>query len=137
MINQKAWAKINLGLKIIGRREDNYHNIETTLTTVNLADILNISQISDGISIEAAGLDIKPEENLCYKAAQLFRSKYKIDHGVKIQLTKNIPFGAGLGGGSSDAAAVLNGMNELYEKKVSPEELSQLAAEIGSDVPFF
>ncbi len=137
MITKKAWAKINLGLKIIDRREDNYHNIETTLSTINLADILNINEMSDGIIIESIGLDIKPEENLCYRAAQLFKTRYKIDKGIEIKLIKNIPVGAGLGGGSSDAAAVLIGLNELFNVKIATHDLAVLGSEIGMDVPFF
>lgn len=137
MITKKAWAKINLGLKIVGRRDDNYHDIETTLTTVNLADILSFEYGPDEITVEVVGMDLEPEDNLCFKAARVFKNKYGIDKGVSIKLTKNIPVGAGMGGGSSDAAAVLNGMNELFEKKICQEELMLTGAEIGSDVPFF
>lgn len=133
----KAWAKVNLGLKILNKRDDGFHNIETTLTTTNLADIIRIEEIDSGIIIEAKGLTIPTEENLCFRAADLFIKKYGCGKGVKIYLTKNIPVGGGLGGGSSDAAAVLKGMRELFALTISDEELMELSKDIGLDVPFF
>ena len=137
MISLKAWAKINIGLKILNKRNDGFHNLETTLTTINLADFLDIREIESGIIIESEGLNIKPEGNLCYKAADIFKRRFNINKGVKIKLIKNIPVGGGLGGGSADAACVLKGMNELFYLNVSNEELMDLSKKIGSDVPFF
>jgi len=137
MISLKAWAKINVGLKILGKRNDGFHNIETTLTTINLSDFLTLEQIDSGLVVEARNLDIGQKDNLCYHAADLFMKKYGITEGVKIGLTKNIPVGAGLGGGSSDAAAVLKGMVQLFNLHIEDKELMDVAAEIGSDVPFF
>jgi 4-diphosphocytidyl-2-C-methyl-D-erythritol kinase len=137
MISLKAWAKINIGLKILNKRNDGFHNLETTLTTINLADFLDIEEIESGIIIESEGLNIKPEGNLCYKAADIFKRRFNINKGVKIKLIKNIPVGGGLGGGSADAACVLKGMNELFSLNVSNEELMDLSKKIGSDVPFF
>jgi 4-diphosphocytidyl-2-C-methyl-D-erythritol kinase len=137
MISLKAWAKINIGLKILKKRKDGFHNLETTLTTVNLADILTIEEFDSGIVVETKNLDVDPEDNLCYHAAELFRQRYGIDKGVKISLVKNIPVGGGLGGGSSDAAAVLRGLVKLFSMYVEDKELMELAGEIGCDVPFF
>jgi 4-diphosphocytidyl-2-C-methyl-D-erythritol kinase len=137
MITRKAWAKINIGLKILEKRIDGYHNIETTLTTINLADIITFEQIEHGIEVQTIGLDIPSENNLCYTAAKIFMDAFKIDRGVHIDLTKNIPVGGGLGGGSSNAACVLKGMNELFNLNIPERELSELSRKIGSDVPFF
>ncbi len=137
MISSKAWAKINIGLKIIGKRNDGFHNIETTLSTINLSDLMSIEKTESGIVIDAKGLDVAPEENLCYRAADIFKKRFHITLGVKIGLIKNIPIGGGLGGGSSDAACVLKGMNKLFDLNISDEELFELGKEIGSDVPFF
>jgi 4-diphosphocytidyl-2-C-methyl-D-erythritol kinase len=137
MISMKAWAKINIGLKILDRRDDGYHNIETTLATINLSDMLTLEQAQSGIVVDAPGLEVKQEDNLCYRAAELFKKRYGVQDGVKIRLIKNIPIGAGLGGGSSDAAAALKGMARLFNMHIDDKELMELGAEIGSDVPFF
>lgn len=137
MISLKAYAKVNIGLKILNKREDGFHNVETTLATINLSDLLTMDEIDSGITVEAKGLDVRPEENLCYRAAETFRKRYGIARGVKIGLIKNIPVGGGLGGGSADAAAVLKGMTRLFDMYVEDKELMELASEIGSDVPFF
>lgn len=137
MITRKAWAKVNIGLKIKAKRDDGFHNIETTLTTINLADIIIFEEITRGIEIKAIGIDIPPEKNLCYIAARLFFEKFNLKRGIRINLTKNIPVGGGLGGGSSDAACVLKSMNELFNLKIPEVSLFELGREIGSDVPFF
>ena len=137
MISLKAWAKINIGLKILGKREDGFHDIETTLATVNLSDYVTLDEMDSAIVVEAKNLEVKQKDNLCYRAADLFKSRYGITRGVKIGLIKNIPVGAGLGGGSSDAAAVLKGMAKLFNIYIEDKELMILATEIGSDVPFF
>jgi 4-diphosphocytidyl-2-C-methyl-D-erythritol kinase len=137
MISLKAYAKVNIGLKILNKREDGFHNLETTLATINLSDLLTMDKLDSGLTVEAKGLDVRPEDNLCYRAAGIFRKRYGITGGVKISLIKNIPVGGGLGGGSADAAAVLKGMARLFDMYVKDEELMGLASEIGSDVPFF
>ncbi|MGQ9535177.1 MAG: 4-(cytidine 5'-diphospho)-2-C-methyl-D-erythritol kinase [bacterium] len=136
MIKINAYAKINIGLTILNKRDDGYHNIETTLSTINLSDKLLIEKKSSGIELLAENLKIPPEENLCFKAAQLFLSNYGVNEGVKIVLQKNIPIGGGLGGGSSDAAAVLKGMREIFNINISDEELMTLGRKLGCDVPF-
>jgi len=137
MMTIKAWAKVNIGLKILGKRDDGFHNIETTLATINLCDLITIDEAVSGIVLEAGNIGIKKEDNLCFRAAELFIKRYGVTKGVKIGLVKNIPVGAGLGGGSSDAAAVLRGMAQLFNIYVEDKELMALASEIGSDVPFF
>ena len=137
MIRIKAWAKINIGLKILGKRGDGFHNLETTLTTVNLSDFLTLEEITSGTVVEAKNLQVEQSDNLCYRAAELFKQRYGIARGIKIGLIKNIPVGAGLGGGSADAAAVLKGMAKLYNMVVKDEEFMDMAREMGSDVPFF
>ena len=137
MISLKAWAKVNIGLKILNKRDDGFHNLETTLATVNLADILTVDEIDSGVNIEARNLDLSAEDNLCNHAARLFMDRYGITKGVKITLVKNIPIGGGLGGGSSDAAAVLRGLAKLFDMYIEDKELMELASEIGCDVPFF
>lgn len=137
MITLKAWAKVNIGLRIIGKRDDGFHNIETTLLTINLADIMTFEQTELDIKIEAIDIEIPPEKNLCYLAADIFRKKFGLNKGVRIKLTKNIPIGGGLGGGSADAACVLKGINKLFELNVPDNELLEASREIGADVPFF
>lgn len=137
MIRIDAYAKINIGLTILNKRDDGYHNIETTLSTINLSDKIFIEKIEKGIEVISPGSKIPVEENLCYKAAELFLNTYEIDAGVKINLQKNIPIGGGLGGGSSDAAGVLKGMRSIFNLNISDEALMELSRKLGCDVPFF
>lgn len=137
MITLEARAKINIGLKIIGKRDDGFHNIETTLTTINLADIITFEEKGQEIEVIATGLDIPSDKNLCCIAARLFIENFNVKKGVRINLTKNIPIGSGLGGGSSDAACVLKGLNKLYDLNIPEQSLFEISRKIGSDVPFF
>jgi len=137
MITLEARAKINLGLNIIGKRDDGFHDIETTLTTINLADIITFEEKGQEIEVVATGLDIPSDKNLCYIAAKLFIENFNVKKGVRINLIKNIPIGSGLGGGSSDAACVLKGLNKLYDLKIPEQSLFEISRKIGSDVPFF
>lgn len=135
----EAFAKINWLLKILGKRSDGFHELRTILQTVDLADILRIEVAAgEGISLETRGRRL-PEgpENLVWTAAELFLSRGGFRQRVHLSLQKSIPVGAGLGGGSSDAAAVLLGLNSLLENPFSLSQLSEMAARIGSDVPFF
>jgi 4-diphosphocytidyl-2-C-methyl-D-erythritol kinase len=135
-----APAKINLSFKILGRRADGFHEIETLMAPVSLSDRLTISRTSTAEEIEFVCDDPSlpiGDDNLVVRAARLFLQA--IDHktGLRIELEKRIPHGAGLGGGSSDAATTLLGLNELCEANFGETKLVQLAAQIGSDVPFF
>lgn len=132
-----AFAKVNLCLAVLGRRPDGYHEVQTVLHQVDLADRLTISA-ADEISLEVTGIPVpQGPENLAWRAARLLRDRYGTGHGARILVEKNIPPGAGLGGGSADAAAVLLGLNELWGLGRSREELAAVAAGLGSDVPFF
>jgi 4-diphosphocytidyl-2-C-methyl-D-erythritol kinase len=133
-----APAKINLSLKILGRRDDGFHEIETLISPISLADKIDIDRQSRWIDFSCDDPTLPGgDENLVVRAAKAFFEKTKITGGVGIKLQKQIPHGAGLGGGSSDAASVLVTLNKLFETKLSGEELAKLGSTIGSDVSFF
>jgi len=133
-----APAKINLSLKILRRREDGFHEIETLIAPISLADKIDIERQSRWIDLSCDDPTVPSgDENLVVRAAKAFFEKTKISGGVGIKLQKKIPHGAGLGGGSSDAAATLRTLNQLFETKLSREELAKLGSTIGSDVSFF
>ena len=131
--------KINIGLFVVAEREDGFHDIETIFYPLQQpADTLEIEPVAHGIDFEVTNADIgSVDNNLCVKAFRMMQAACGFVGGVRMRLTKNIPVGAGLGGGSSDAAAVLKAANELYGQNLSDEELMELGAKIGSDVPFF
>jgi 4-diphosphocytidyl-2-C-methyl-D-erythritol kinase len=133
-------AKINLGLNIVEKRPDGYHNIETVFYPIGLSDVLEVepSETCTDYSFSSAGIEIEgdPEDNLIVKAYHLLRSQFQFPP-VDISLVKQIPFGAGLGGGSSDAAFMLKALNEMFELKITPSKLEKLAAKLGADCPVF
>lgn len=134
----EAPAKINLYLAVKGKRADGYHNLETRMLKITLADRLYLATRSSGISVECSGSDLPTGEgNLVYLAARGFLAALGTEGGVHIVLEKNVPVAAGLGGGSSDAAAVLRGLNTLYGYPLSSRKLVDLASSLGADVPFF
>ena len=135
MLTLKAPAKINWYLKILGLRADGYHEIQSLMQKISLYDTLSFT-VSENIELQSDA-EIPVEENLVYRAAVLLKNTYQVTYGAQIRLDKNIPIGAGLGGGSSDAAAVLMGLNELWSLNRSMEDLCMIAAQLGSDVPFF
>ena len=139
IITLAAPAKINLSLRLLGKRTDGFHEIETLMAPLALVDEIEIMHGSGkGIQFVCNDPDLPTgSENLCVKAAEAFLESTGLDHGFTISLMKRIPHGAGLGGGSSDAAAVLRGLNELFDHPLVDEELHQIAAALGSDVPFF
>ncbi|MBN1636800.1 MAG: 4-(cytidine 5'-diphospho)-2-C-methyl-D-erythritol kinase [Deltaproteobacteria bacterium] len=132
-----APAKINISLRILGKRHDGYHEVQTIMIPVTLFDEIFIQQKSKGVFLEAPGCNCSSEENLVYKAARLFLDKSGKKGGVSITLVKHIPIGAGLGGGSSDAACVLLAMNTMFGEPFNKSELMSLASKIGADCPFF
>ncbi|MBL7068896.1 MAG: 4-(cytidine 5'-diphospho)-2-C-methyl-D-erythritol kinase [Candidatus Omnitrophica bacterium] len=137
-ITLNAPAKVNLFLKVLGRRPDGYHTIETLFEKIALFDRIRLRKMPAGISVTSDESRLPADEgNLAYRAARLLKDTYKSLAGVKIVIEKSIPIGAGLGGGSSDAASVLMGMNALYEMGLSVVKLKRLAGRIGADVPFF
>ncbi|MDN4593467.1 4-(cytidine 5'-diphospho)-2-C-methyl-D-erythritol kinase [Polycladomyces subterraneus] len=137
-VSEKAPAKINLTLDALHKREDGYHELEMIMTTIDLSDRIELADIyGDDIVLEnSSGLIPQDERNLAYRAADLLRQRMGITRGVKITIHKRIPVAAGLAGGSSDAAATLRGLNRLWQLGLSLEELAEMGAEIGSDVPF-
>ncbi len=132
-----ANAKLNLYLDITGKREDGYHTLETVMQSVDLADFVTVKKHSEGICVSCSNPLIPENEgNICHKAAALFFEAAGLSGGAEIRVEKRIPSGAGLGGGSADAAAVLYGLNLLYDNPLSGNELLPIAAKTGADVPF-
>lgn len=137
-IIEKAPAKINLGLDVVGKRADGYHELEMVMTSVDLADHLTFTPLSQPQIQLESNLAFLPTDrkNHVYQAAELLMKKAGITTGVHIYIDKHIPVAAGLAGGSSDCAAALRGLNRLWQLGYSNEELAALGAEIGSDVPY-
>ena len=134
----RAYAKINLTLDVLGRRADGYHALATVMQTVDLHDTLCLTATDDNrVQVVCTRPELSNEDNLAARAAQLLRERFALQQGILIELRKRIPIAAGLGGGSSDAAAVLLAMRQWCQLSLSPSELQELAASLGSDVPFF
>ena len=131
-----AYAKLNLTLEVLGRRDDGYHEVRTILQTIDLADRLEILTSPDLI-VECDQLSLSGEANLVWRAAVSLAQRANVEPKAHIRIQKHIPIGMGLGGGSSDAAAALLGLNRLWDLQLDNEELTEVAAELGSDVPFF
>src|SRR5579864_103081 len=134
----RAYAKINLTLDVLRRRTDGYHELATVMQTIDLHDTIcltpnNVERVEMVCSIP----ELSNENNLAARAAQLLRRQSGCTQGVRIELYKRIPTAAGLGGGSSDAAAVLLALEQWWQLQLSPEELLRMAASLGSDVAFF
>lgn len=137
-ISLKALAKINLGLDVVRRREDGYHEVRMIMQTIHLYDKLDIQKTKEeGITI-TSNLSYVPtnENNLVYKAGKLLMDEFDIKEGVSVDLQKRIPVAAGMAGGSSDAAAMLYGMNELFGLGLSRQQLMDRGVKIGADVPY-
>jgi 4-diphosphocytidyl-2-C-methyl-D-erythritol kinase len=133
-----APAKINLSLKILNQRRDGFHEIETVIAPVSLSDDLTIEKQNRWIDLQCDDPSVPTgQDNLVVSAAKAFFERTKQKGGVTIRLTKKIPHGAGLGGGSSDAATTLIALNRLFDAKLSRGDLAKLASTIGSDIPFF
>jgi len=136
MLSLTAYAKINLTLEVLGKRPDGYHEVSTVLQTIDLADTISF-RLSDGIQVHCNHQGLASTENTVVKAAELLKEATGSRHGASISITKGIPIAAGLGGSSSDAAATLLALNELWGLGLSLEGLLELASRIGSDVAFF
>ncbi len=126
----KAPAKINLGLSILGKLPNGYHEVKTIYTQIGLFDLIELEEIKED------KIDFQDRNNLVYQAARLVKDELKITKGVKIKLKKKIPMGSGLGGGSSDAATVLKGLNQLWRLNLTQNELINLGKKLGSDVAY-
>jgi 4-diphosphocytidyl-2-C-methyl-D-erythritol kinase len=136
MLTVLAPAKLNLTLEVLGKRPDGYHEIRSVIQTISLCDVLSF-ELSEDVKISSNLSEWSPEKSLVAKAVSLLQKTKSVTKGVRIEVTKNIPLVAGLGGDSSDAAATLRGLNELWELELDGNELTELATQLGSDVPFF
>ena len=137
-ITLKAPAKINLYLEITEKRSDGYHNLESVMQTVSLYDEVTVEDAPAGINLECDNKNLPSDSsNIVYKAAAAVKNRFNIEKGVKITLKKEIPMGAGLGGGSSDAAAAIKALVKFWNIKTQKTELEKIAAKLGADVSFF
>jgi 4-diphosphocytidyl-2-C-methyl-D-erythritol kinase len=136
MLKYLAPAKINLVLEVLGKRDDGYHEIRSLVQTISLCDVISFES-ADAISLECSEPSLQTSDNLVVQAAELLREVSGCQRGARIKLEKRIPWGAGLGGGSSDAATALIALNRLWGLRMKTSELVELAARLGSDVPFF
>ena len=133
-----APAKVNLFLKVLGKRTDGYHNLHTLFERISLADEIKLTRIPKGISLSSDKfITARAKDNIAFKAAEAILSHAKVQGGVRIEISKRIPIAAGLGGGSSDAAAVLEGINKLYCLDIPNCVLRRIGSKLGADVPFF
>ncbi len=139
ILNITSYAKLNLRLEVLRKRKDNYHSLFTLFEKIDLSDQIKLSVTRGaGIKITSSGFSLPTgPANLAYKAANLLKQKFKIRSGLLIHIKKRIPVSAGLGGGSSNAASVLTGLNELWELGLKTDQLLTFARSIGADVPFF
>jgi len=131
----KANAKLNLTLDIVGRRSDGYHEIESLMQSVDLSDAVRIRR-GKGIAVSCSDVKLSGESNLAFRAAELFFNATGVESGVVIDILKRIPVAAGLGGGSADAAAVLVGLDALFETQLGKNSLCEIGVAVGADVPF-
>ena len=132
----KAPAKLNLSLEILGKRRDGFHDISSIIQTISLFDNLQM-EIDDQLTLESPGFTLNPNENIVYLAAKNMREEYAVNFGARMVLEKQIPVSAGLGGGSSDAAAAIKILNKIWSLNLPLTELIAFGSTIGSDVPFF
>lgn len=137
-IKLKSRAKINLSIDVLGKRQDGYHLVEMIMQTIDLYDLIEINEKdNDQITIKSTSDEIPLDcNNLVYKAANLIKKTFNINKGVEIHIKKNIPVAAGMAGGSSNAAAVLVGLNKLWNLNLSNQQLEKIGLKLGADVPF-
>lgn len=136
-ISLQAPAKLNLFLHVTGRLPNGYHTLQSVFVLIDLCDTIELNLINDGVIRRTGDVIGQPEKDLCVRAARLLQQKFSVPLGVEINVTKRIPAGAGMGGGSSDAASTLLGLNQLWGLKLSKERLMELGQNLGADVPFF
>ncbi|QNU67002.1 4-(cytidine 5'-diphospho)-2-C-methyl-D-erythritol kinase [Ruminiclostridium herbifermentans] len=137
MISLEAHAKINLSLDVLNKRDDGYHNLRMIMQTVQLHDTISIEKIPSGVEIDCVASYVpNNSSNIACKAAEAMISKYNLNAGVRIKIDKRIPVAAGLAGGSADAAAVIKGINTLFNLGISQNELMETGSTIGADVPY-
>ena len=134
---RRAYAKINLGLDVLRRRENGYHDVKMVMQTVGIYDELTFEKIKEGIIVTTDKEELPTDKgNLIYRAAELLTEKYQIREGIRISLKKNIPIAAGMAGGSTDAAAVFHGMNTLFNLHMDEKTMREEGVKIGADVPY-
>ncbi len=137
MISLEAHAKINLSLDVLNKREDGYHNLKMIMQTIQLHDTISIQKISSGVEIDCVASYVPNNNtNIAYKAAEAMLNKYNLGAGVRIKIDKKIPVAAGLAGGSTDAAAVIKGINSLFNLGIKQNEMMDIGLTIGADVPY-
>ena len=138
MVKKKAYAKINLFLNVLDKRKDGYHNLEMINAKIDLCDHIEIKKchLSTGIIIQSNDLFLSNQDNVVLQCARYMQDQYNLDFGIKITIDKHIPYGAGLGGNSSDAAAVIHGINDLAELGLSLDEKQQIGQMFGADIPY-
>ena len=133
----RAYAKINLALDVVRRREDGYHELDMVMTPIELHDLIYIDKIEKGIEITSNSYKVPTDErNIMYKVAKILIDRFHIDQGIKIHIYKHIPTQAGLAGGSADGAAVLKAMNWMFHLGLTFKELAEIGKEVGADIPF-
>ena len=136
-MREKAYAKVNITLDVVGKREDGYHLLKMIMQNIDIYDVITIEKIESGIEITCNKPYVPTDErNLAYKAAKLFKDTFNITSGASINIKKNIPVAAGLAGGSTDCAAVLKIMNKLFQVNADNEKLMELGVKLGADVPY-
>jgi 4-diphosphocytidyl-2-C-methyl-D-erythritol kinase len=137
-LSKKSPCKVNLLLNILGKRPDGFHELETVMQPVNVCDELAFERTGSGLQLNCSNPELPADsKNLVHRAATAFLAAAKIFEGVRIQLQKNLPLAGGIGGGSANAAVTLTALNELFGSPLPPAKLSELAAALGSDIPFF
>lgn len=133
----KAYAKVNLALDVVRKREDGYHDLEMIMAPITLHDLIYVDVINEGIEIKSNSKIMPTDQrNIMYKVAQLIQNRYHLKKGIKIFVYKHIPTQAGLAGGSADGAAIIKAMNHLFKLNLSYEEMAALGKEVGADIPF-
>lgn len=137
-MNVNSYAKVNLYLKVGKKLKSGFHNIQSVMQLVNLHDHVSFENLKeDKIIVDSNNKDLEGKNNLAYKAAEILKNRFKVKEGIRMNIEKNIPMAAGLGGGSSDAATALLILNKQWKIKLSQKKLIEIGAKIGSDVPFF
>lgn len=138
MINEKAYAKVNLFLNVLDKRKDDYHNLEMVNVKINLHDDIKIKKchMTSGVIIKSNDSFLSNQDNIVFQSARFMQQKYNLNSGIEITIDKKIPYGAGLGGNSSDVAAIIKGINKLEDLNLTLEEMQEIGIMFGADIPY-
>ncbi|MFO7969683.1 MAG: 4-(cytidine 5'-diphospho)-2-C-methyl-D-erythritol kinase [Candidatus Izemoplasmatales bacterium] len=138
MINEKAYAKVNLFLNVLDKRKDDYHNLEMINVKINLYDDIKIKKchMTSGVIIKSNDSFLSNQDNIVFQSARFMQQKYNLNSGIEITIDKKIPYGAGLGGNSSDVAAIIKGINKLENLNLTLEEMQEIGIMFGADIPY-